>query len=68
MRYVKVSGQEADRARDLVVLVLMGAGVTRFEYSTQKAFDVFAGMPNSDILRKAFLRNEKYVFNCLNEI
>jgi hypothetical protein len=68
MRYVKVSGQDADNARDLVVLALVDAGVTRSNFDFDRVERVLSGRANGAVLFKSFLRHQKYVFNKIAEI
>lgn len=68
MRYVKVSGEAADKARDLVVLVLIENGFTRGNYDFHRVHELLCRRANGDVLCKSFLRHQKYVYDKLAKI
>lgn len=70
MRYVKVANEEADRARDRAVVLLMRHGMTKATFSFDEAFALFLTLKNGDagLLCKSLVRNQRYIFDSLNDI
>jgi hypothetical protein len=69
MRYVKVANAEADRARDRAVVLLMRHGMTKATFDFDAAFALFLGQrEGAGLLCKSLIRNQRYIFDSLNEI
>ncbi len=69
MRYVKVANEEADRARDRAVVVLMRHGVTKATFDFDAAFALFLNEKDgAGLLCKSLVRNRRYIYESLNEI
>lgn len=68
MRYVRVTHKQMDEARDLVLLTLMRAGVTKATFAWDTAFNVLMEAPNKAVLCKSFIKHQRYIYNSLAEV
>jgi hypothetical protein len=68
MKYARVTHAQMDAAKDLVVLTLMRAGITKSNYEWDKAFNLLMEAPNKAVLCKSLIKHQRYVYNSLAEI
>lgn len=69
IRYARVANDEADKARDRAVVLLMRHGVTKATFDFDAAFALFLRENDgAGTLCKSLVRNRKYIYESLNEI
>lgn len=68
MKYARVTHEQMDAAKDLVVLRLMSAGLTKANYDWNKAFNVVMEGPNKAVLCKSLIKHQRYIYNSLADI
>lgn len=68
MRYARVTHKQMDEARDMVLITLIKAGVTKNTFAWDDAFNVLMEAPNKAVLCKSFIKHSRYIYNNLSEI
>ena len=69
IKYVRIANAEADRARDRAVVVLMRHGMTKATFDFDAAFALFLKQEDgAGLLCKSLIRNQRYIFDSLNDL